>query len=1042
MKGKKLWGRRVSCTVRPLTPNGQYCSLISLASLQSSDTPPVPQVPRPYLDIVLPFEAKSAPSSPAPVPAVLPTSAARGLIESVTQQYAEREQQNKESGLARMQALTNARLSVEQCTEAIKMAAEEVKQRGLATVGILRPFRSGANPNNMERLVELFLLCTDQDKYKDVLSISSGGIMKSDLAMATFGTPSPNRELSKQMAYANIHDVADFLKWALRRVQLGRRHFNAPLNAPSGQWKWYEDFVEKEKAQEYPQLVFRDVLLPALPAPTAVLLTTLLDLVITVSAHYVANGMPASRICRILGYWVFGRIDEDKTFLRNGKSNSSSSASLEEFVSVWDKSAAIMEHLLLARLRMQAAQTHFMPTRLTELIANYPYIHLHSPFGAPSLRSTGKARNYSSTRALWLQLSTQRNAQTMRGEAALSRAPHDLLATALSAPISSLAESSAEQDDWTSLLERIKSAERVSRGESSVSVEEPTTPISFKFMNDTQSTLVDTRKPQMGNEGGMTALSEEELQKIKESAILRDEDVQLLEIVRRAYMHRRRLMGLEGRGGSKATNLESPLDESNGSTSKSGPQTLPRSFKATSKRLSILPEESQPVSRSSTLDHTKSSPRSRRATLKDDDKRSRSNGHVAPSNPDADWSSFSQGGFGTPVVGKQDLKLFDAAAELEKDRLEASRDSSIGERLRKRASLKAPPRLRSSRSTTALNGGECSPTKAKASDLGRPPTSASAASRRGQKHGSIDLTAIFGKNHPASPLDKGLLSPAESPAKITSIMTLPTPTLSLEEPFLSFWQDTLLEFNSTILERLPRLVFVQLNREARTSCLVFAPEVVESNGSHIQAQSTGSTTGGFSSLSSPTKSIHGGVAAGPFGNKAGIVRPATAARQNGNTQSDAVWLLIEETVLPPPSAMESNGSGTRSKKSKSKKPSKPKGGPKKGSGLVMSDQALGFQKSSGSIHNGNPSTRRRSFSIRRSRNRIEGDDEDDSDGSDGSDEGADRYSTRTSMFSPSIRSLGASLFRRRPQFKMPSRSASSAGQRNQQENGEGAGTSS
>lgn len=192
--------------------------------------PPVPDLPHSLGVDLLPFE-RDATATPSATTAIndngssasvhksgsgatpstttttttpAPTEAA-GIAQQVTQQYAERDRKLKDSGIARAQVLSEARLTPSQVADVVKLAGAEIKQRGLANVGIFRPFRVGASPEVVDRMAELYLLSVDAERYEGALSVvapaaagtSSGG--GSDLAVATFGKPSASKELAKQL---------------------------------------------------------------------------------------------------------------------------------------------------------------------------------------------------------------------------------------------------------------------------------------------------------------------------------------------------------------------------------------------------------------------------------------------------------------------------------------------------------------------------------------------------------------------------------------------------------------------------------------------------------------------------------------------------------------------------------------------------------------------------------------------------------------------------------------------------------------------------
>jgi len=213
-------------------------------------------------------------------------------------------------------------------------------------------------------MIQLFLLSIDISTYIAVFPIlpenaldrlersgssKDAGQGKSRLA---------REELDKELRYASPHDVVSVLKWGLRHMRLRCSDFNSKDSD-----EWYSSFVSSERQSGYQPRAIADFLHPQLPQATAELLSEVLDLMASVAAHSSSNHMPASALCKVLGFWLLGRVGvahPPPTF--------------DELSSAVGKATAMVEHLLLAHIRSQAAVTFAMPLRLTELLHKYPYV--------------------------------------------------------------------------------------------------------------------------------------------------------------------------------------------------------------------------------------------------------------------------------------------------------------------------------------------------------------------------------------------------------------------------------------------------------------------------------------------------------------------------------------------------------------------------------------------------------------------------------------------------------------------------------------------
>lgn len=300
-----------------------------------------------------------------------PPSAAAAIIAESNAAYAAAEAVPKPKGLQRkkmLEAMANARLDVSQTRDLVRMCGLQIRERGLDTSGLFRPFRIAESQDHVYHMIQLFLLSIDVSTYISVFPILP------ENALDHFGrnTASINhhvtsqqaksqvarQELDKELRYAAPHDVVSVMKWGLRHMRLRTTDFSSKDSL-----EWYDIFVAAERESDYHARAIADLLHPSLPQATAELLSEVLDLMASVAAHSSTNHMPASALCQVLGFWLFGRIGVAHP-----------PPTVDELIEAVSKTTAMAEHLLLAHIRSQAAVTFSMPLRLTELVERYPYI--------------------------------------------------------------------------------------------------------------------------------------------------------------------------------------------------------------------------------------------------------------------------------------------------------------------------------------------------------------------------------------------------------------------------------------------------------------------------------------------------------------------------------------------------------------------------------------------------------------------------------------------------------------------------------------------
>ncbi|UZJ55371.1 hypothetical protein CBS101457_004691 [Exobasidium rhododendri] len=491
----------------------------------------------------------------------------------------------------------NARLKVRQATELIQLCSQEIKMRGLATIGIFRPFRLSESLEQQERLIELFLLYSDPKQYENVFFISDSS--SSAMLRDTMGKVNAESEFKAKLSYAKISDVVALLKWGLRRLQLQRVDVGSV-----DQLSWYDDFVQREKAANYPLRAYTELFLPAIPEQTRPLFTTVLELMSTISAHHIANAMSASRICKSLGYWFIGRIGLE-TYPHN----------LNSVVQSWERCNKVMEHLLMAYVRDESSRNHLMPSRLMEIVLDYPCIQ--SGDASPSLKPSFSSKPI---KAMLVDVKSDNIAVPSKK----ARSPSETLRAALKAQ-GSLLESSEEVDDWSAIL-----------GVAST-LHKPDRAVLDAYSGGLDDD--DDLEPEVKE-------SEEETDARKESALFEEDDARILRIISEEFEHRKFKSD-----GARRENLPSSNEHDVGGGEESGMRRF-HSKGSEGQDWSFL-RISSSVSRSQL--HYSNSSSSHLTILQKDSP------DQAKSTDPKEWKAFSSGGFAADGVSPAfDLKLNEA----------------------------------------------------------------------------------------------------------------------------------------------------------------------------------------------------------------------------------------------------------------------------------------------------------------------------------------------------------------------------------------------
>jgi hypothetical protein len=197
----------------------------------------------------------------------------------------------------------------------------------------MHPHWYSASPDTQRRLISLFIQSLAPKSPITTLAPSPSSAV-SAFESEISSTRSP-------------HDVAAVLRWGLRHLQLEGTSFGKDSSG-----KWYQTFLEGERASEYAPNSFSDKLVPQLPAAHLELLTATLNLFSSLAAHAEANGISGSKLSKLLGLWLLTAIRAEPT------------DTWSTFYSRWETSGRQLEHLFLSLIRYARP-----PRRFTLLMA-------------------------------------------------------------------------------------------------------------------------------------------------------------------------------------------------------------------------------------------------------------------------------------------------------------------------------------------------------------------------------------------------------------------------------------------------------------------------------------------------------------------------------------------------------------------------------------------------------------------------------------------------------------------------------------------------
>ncbi|KAJ7655170.1 hypothetical protein DFH06DRAFT_993223 [Mycena polygramma] len=312
----------------------------------------------------------------------------------------------------------------------VQACSQKISAHGLETLGIMIPHWYSASPTVQRKLISLFIQSLALRSPITTLSpTASSPVSAFESEISTTRSP---------------HDVAAVLRWGLRHLQLDGSSFGKDE-------QWYGQFLDAEKASEYPVRAYTEKLAPLLGSAHFHLLTATLEIISSLAAHAEANSISGSKLSKMLGLWLLAapRVTEGDDCL--------------SFYAQWEKWGRVLEHLFLARIRDEAAD-HRMPTRLMELVKHYPYAKSASSDADPAFLPSPRfsTRRYD---ALFVRIETE--VPSTESQNALKNHPLRLIADALKAStkppstpdVTPNGHSSSEMDLWESLKKHVSVAD-------------------------------------------------------------------------------------------------------------------------------------------------------------------------------------------------------------------------------------------------------------------------------------------------------------------------------------------------------------------------------------------------------------------------------------------------------------------------------------------------------------------------------------------------------------------------------------------------------
>ncbi|GJN93728.1 hypothetical protein Rhopal_006785-T1 [Rhodotorula paludigena] len=220
-----------------------------------------------------------------------------------------------------------------------------IRARGLDTLGLFRPYRASESRDEIRKLCGGFCDWAEEERRG-----ARGDEASKAVLLHAF---------REELRYANVHDVVAVLKWGLRHFAYPPGTSFSGSHPPS--LDWFYTFLRRSASlspSPHASHAFSAFLLPSLPPSSQTLLLSTLTLAQSVVAHAQQNAMPASRLSRLFGLYLFGPSP-------SGSIGSGVDALHEQ----WRAAGLAFEGCLKAFLRAQSD----LPPRLAELAYDEAY---------------------------------------------------------------------------------------------------------------------------------------------------------------------------------------------------------------------------------------------------------------------------------------------------------------------------------------------------------------------------------------------------------------------------------------------------------------------------------------------------------------------------------------------------------------------------------------------------------------------------------------------------------------------------------------------
>ncbi|KAM0786251.1 hypothetical protein ACM66B_007050 [Microbotryomycetes sp. NB124-2] len=249
------------------------------------------------------------------------------------------------------QRMAKALLSIEEATALTKECGKVIRERGLTTLGLFRPFRAVESPAQIRNLATTFLKWVRFKQHSETTTTIDFDAR--DIFSAKETQYDKLERFRKELAVSGIHDVVGVLKWGLRHLKLEK-----PFGGTSRySLDWYHAFLSTSASLQHPMNAFNTILLPKLPPESQAFLVATLDLAQAVSAYSEKNAMSPRKFSRTIGLYVFGLAQRDRQW-----------SSWQELHGVWQEAGDAFGGCLRAYLRSQRN----LPPRLADIAQGFP----------------------------------------------------------------------------------------------------------------------------------------------------------------------------------------------------------------------------------------------------------------------------------------------------------------------------------------------------------------------------------------------------------------------------------------------------------------------------------------------------------------------------------------------------------------------------------------------------------------------------------------------------------------------------------------------